>query len=103
MPQCVTPVVCESLNVTLDALELQLSCPTASGPSPPSARGVVGRVRCRQARGGHQPDIYEGLQGPLTLNGDEAREGEGPLRARRHRTRPTPAPRVARGPTLSGN
>ena len=44
MPQCdvCDPVIRESLNFTLDTLELQLSCPTASGPR----RGRGGSAAC---------------------------------------------------------
>ena len=44
MPQCdvCDPVIRESLNFTLDTLELQLSCLTASGPR----RGRGGSAAC---------------------------------------------------------
>ena len=61
MPQCdvCDPVIRESLNFTLDTLELQLSCPTASA----RPRGV-GRVRRRRARGVPSPSSPFNVKGP---------------------------------------
>ena len=66
MPQCdvCDPVIRESLNFTLDTLELQLSCPTASGPRRGRGGSAACDLRRSRARGVPSPSSPFNVKGP---------------------------------------